>query len=66
MNILDKLNLKIKNKYPYTADITNFCTVHESDNLFQINFESIGCRNSYNGKCIMCDYGRGRNITNQF
>ena len=63
MDILDKANLKIKSKYPFKDDINNFCTIHESDKLFQINFESIGCRNSYQGKCIMCDYGRGRNIT---
>ena len=63
MNILDKANLKIKNKYPFTNDVENFCTVHESETMLQINFESIGCKNSYNGKCIMCDYGRGRNIT---
>ncbi len=63
MNILDKANLRIKSKYPFKDDINNFCTIHESENLFQINFESIGCRNSYHGKCIMCDYGRGRNIT---
>ena len=65
MNILDKANLKIKNKYPFTNDITNYCCTFESDNLFQINFESIGCKNSYNGKCIICDYGRGRNITKE-
>lgn len=63
MDILDKANLKIKSKYPFKSDINNFCTIHESENLFQINFESIGCKNSYHGKCIMCDYGRGRNIT---
>ncbi len=63
MNILDKANLKIKNKYPFSNDVSNFCTTYESNNVFQINFESIGCKNSYNGKCIMCDYGRGRNIT---
>ncbi len=65
MNILDKANLNIKSKYPFKNDINNFCTIHESENLFQINFESIGCRNSYQGKCIMCDYGRGRNINKE-
>lgn len=65
MEVLDKANLKIRNTYPFTNDINNFCTIHESDNLYQINFESIGCRNSYNGKCIMCDYGRGRNISKE-
>lgn len=65
MEILDKANLKIKSKYPFKSDINNFCTIYESENLFQINFESIGCRNSYQGKCIMCDYGRGRNISKE-
>lgn len=65
MDILDKANLKIKSKYPFKSDINNFCTIYESENLFQINFESIGCRNSYQGKCIMCDYGRGRNLTKE-
>lgn len=65
MNILDKANLKVKSEYPFFQDVSNFCTVHESETLLQINFESKGCKNSYNGKCIMCDYGKGRNISKE-
>jgi len=66
LNILSKANIKIKNKYPIEDnDSNNLCTIFLANNILQINFESKGCRNSYLGSCIMCDYGRGRNISKE-
>lgn len=65
-NILSKANIKIKNKYPIESNkLENFCTIFSAENILQINFESKGCKNSYSGSCIMCDYGRGINISKE-
>ena len=41
----------------------NDYSYYESDKTFQINFKSLGCKNYFNGSCIMCNYGKGKNLT---
>ena len=38
-------------------------STYENNGVFQICFKSKGCRYYLNGYCIMCDYGKGENIT---
>lgn len=55
-------NKKIREKRPLTSDSKKY-SMYENNGVLQICFKSIGCRYYLNGFCIMCDYGKGVNIT---
>lgn len=40
-------------------------STYENNGVFQICFRSRGCSNYLAGSCIMCDYGKGTNITKE-
>ena len=57
-------NKQIREKRPLTDDNKKY-SVYENNGVLQICFKSIGCRYYLNGFCIMCDYGKGTNITKE-
>ena len=57
-------NKLIRDKRPLISDDKKY-SIYENNGTFQICFKSKGCRYYLNGFCIMCDYGKGINITKE-
>ena len=57
-------NKSIRSKRPLINDNKKY-SIYENNGVFQICFKSKGCRYYLNGFCIMCDYGKGVNITKE-
>ena len=60
--ILRNKNIR-KNRPIIPKDI--LYSTYENNGVFQICFKSRGCSNYLSGFCIMCDYGRGTNISKE-
>lgn len=60
--ILRNKNIR-KNRPIIPKDI--LYSTYENNGVFQICFKSRGCSNYLAGFCIMCDYGRGTNISRE-
>ena len=59
--ILDEYMKRIRQKRPMITSDNMYELYHSSD-LIQIWFQSPPCRFSQMGKCVMCNYGKGRQI----
>ena len=59
----DGINIKEHSDRPYALPDTVATIWGEDTGFVQICFQSRGCRYSDQGSCIMCDYGRGRELT---
>lgn len=57
-------NKSIRSKRPLINNNKKY-SIYENNGVFQICFKSKGCRYYLHGFCIMCDYGKGINITKE-
>ena len=57
-------NKSIREKRPLTNNDKKY-SIYENNGTLQICFKSKGCNYFLNGFCIMCDYGKGINISKE-